>query len=181
MLVPNLQTLEFKEKADIFTMLYPEAEDIKPILIEKIKAQGDQQYSKTNVQADMTKWTMFNDVDFKKIIDFAIDVTKGGLVSVPQGTFFATDCWGAVYKKGESCNPHAHHPAVWSFVYYVQADPKNAPLVFPTSGNAIYPNTGLMVVFPGWVTHSVPPEESDKERFIVAGNLSIDRPQATSV
>ena len=44
MLVPNLQTLEFKEKADIFTMLYPEAEDIKPILIEKIKAQGDQQY-----------------------------------------------------------------------------------------------------------------------------------------
>ena len=45
MLVPNLQTLEFKEKADIFTMLYPEAEDIKPILIEKIKAQGDQQYS----------------------------------------------------------------------------------------------------------------------------------------
>ena len=181
MLVPNLQTLEFKEKADIFTMLYPEAEDIKPILIEKIKAQGDQQYRKTNVQADMTKWTMFNDVDFKKIIDFAIDVTKGGLVSVPQGTFFATDCWGAVYKKGESCNPHAHHPAVWSFVYYVQADPKNAPLVFPTSGNAIYPNTGLMVVFPCWVTHSVPPEESDKERFIVAGNLSIDRPQATSV
>ena len=50
MLVPNLQTLEFKEKADIFTMLYPQAEDIKPILIEKIKAQGDlNNILKTNV------------------------------------------------------------------------------------------------------------------------------------
>ena len=144
MLVPNIQTLEFKETTDVFTMMYPEAEEIKPILIDKIKTQGDQQYRKTNVQADMTKWTMFNDVDFKKIIDFAIEVTKGGLVSIPQGKFFATDCWGAVYRKGESCNPHAHHPAVWSFVYYVQADPKNAPLVFPTSGNAIYPNLSLI-------------------------------------
>ena len=179
MLVPNLQTLEFKEKADIFTMLYPEAEDIKPILIEKIKAQGDQQYRKTNVQADMTKWTMFNDVDFKKIIDFAIDVTKGGLVSVPQGTFFATDCWGAVYKKGESCNPHAHHPAIWSFVYYVDASPFCAPLVFPTAERAIKPETGLIIIFPGWVSHSVPKQEIDKERIIVSGNIAIKRPQAT--
>ena len=80
MLVPNIQTLEFKETTDVFTMMYPEAEEIKPILIDKIKTQGDQQYRKTNVQADMTKWTMFNDVDFKKIIDFAIEVTKGCLL-----------------------------------------------------------------------------------------------------
>ena len=44
MLVPNVQNLEFKEQADVFTMIYPDAEDIKPILTEKIKAQGDQQY-----------------------------------------------------------------------------------------------------------------------------------------
>ena len=47
-------------------------------------------------------------------------------------------------------------------------------LVLPCVNNS-------MIVFPGWVTHSVPPEKSDKERVIVAGNLSIDRPQATSV
>ena len=98
MLVPNIQTLEFKETTDVFTMMYPEAEEFKAILIDKIKTQGDLQFRKTNVQADMTKWTMFNDVDFKKIIDFAIEVTKGGLVSIPQGKFFATDCWGAVYR-----------------------------------------------------------------------------------
>ena len=181
MLIPNVQNLQFNEQADVFTMKYEDAESLKPILTEKIKAQGDQQYRKTNVQADMTKWTMFNDPDFQKIIDFAIDVIKGGLVSIPTGKFFATDCWGACYKKGDSCNAHAHHPAIWSFVYYVDAEPNDAPLVFPTSQNAIYPNSGLMIVFPGWVTHSVPAQENDKERIVIAGNISIDRQQATSV
>ena len=106
MLIPNVQNLQFNEQADVFTMIYEDAESLKPILTEKIKAQGDQQYRKTNVQADMTKWTMFNDPDFQKIIDFAIDVIKGGLVSIPTGKFFATDCWGACYKKGDSCNAH---------------------------------------------------------------------------
>ena len=115
------------------------------------------------------------------LIDFAIDVVKGGLVHKELGTYSITDCWGAVYKKGESCNPHAHHPAIWSFVYYVDATPEDAPLVFPTSGNAIYPNSGLMIVFPGWVTHSVPPQVNEKERVVIAGNLTIDRPQAKSV
>ena len=181
MLVPNLQTLEFKEQADVFTMVYPEFETLNPILDQKIRAEGDQQFRKTNVQADMTKWTMFEDPDFAKIIDFAIDVVKGGLVHKELGTYSITDCWGAVYKKGESCNPHAHHPAIWSFVYYVDATPEDAPLVFPTSGNAIYPNSGLMIVFPGWVTHSVPPQVNEKERVVIAGNLTIDRPQAKSV
>ena len=66
MLVPNIQTLEFKETTDVFTMMYPEAEEIKPILIDKIKTQGDQQYRKTNVQADMTKWTSLMMLTLKK-------------------------------------------------------------------------------------------------------------------
>ena len=37
----------------------------------------------------------------KKIIDFAIELITNGLVSPFQGEFFATDCWGAVYRKGE--------------------------------------------------------------------------------
>lgn len=179
MLVPNVQTLEFKEQADVFTMVYPEFETLNPILGQKIRAQGDQQYRKTNVQADMTKWTMFKDPDFAKIVDFAIEVTEGGLNLPNLGKYYATDCWGAVYQKGDSCNPHAHHPALWSFTYYVDATPDDSPLVFPTSGNAIYPNSGLMVVFPGWVTHSVPEQKNEKERIVVAGNLTIHRPQAT--
>ena len=49
MLIPNVQNLQFNEQADVFTMIYEDAESLKPILTEKIKAQGDQQYRKTNV------------------------------------------------------------------------------------------------------------------------------------
>ena len=31
---------------------------------------------------------------------------------------------------------------------------------------------GLLVMFPGWVKHEVPPQESDHERVMVAGNLN---------
>jgi len=181
MLEPNVQNLEFKEKADVFTAVYPDAESLNPILANKIKAEGDQQFRKTNVQADMTKWSMFEDVDFEKIVNFAIECIEVGLAHKELGRYYPTDCWGAVYRKGDSTNAHAHHPATWSFVYYVDATPDDAPLVFPTSGNAIYPNPGLMIVFPGWVTHGVPEQKLDKERIVIAGNISIDRPQAKSV
>jgi len=177
-MLPNVQTLEFKEQAEVFTYVYEDAEKLNPILADKIRSRGDAQYRKTNVQADMTEWTMFKDPDFEKIVNFAIDVVKNGLEHKNLGTYEVTDCWGAIYQKGDSCNAHAHHPAIWSFVYYVQATPDDSPLVFPTSGNAIYPNPGLMIVFPGWVSHSVPEQQRDEERIVIAGNLTINRPQA---
>ena len=176
---PHVQHLQFLETAEVFTGMYPDAEVIRPVLTSKIKEQGDQQYRKTNVKADMTKWTMQNDIHFKKIIDFAIELITNGSNPLPQGEFFATDCWGAVYRQGEETLPHAHHPATWSFVYYVDASPFCAPLVFPTAERAIKPETGLIIIFPGWVSHSVPKQEIDKERIIVSGNIAIKRPQAT--
>lgn len=175
----HIQELEFKERAKIFTGMYSEKDSIKPELISYIKEQGDQQYHKTNVKADMTKWTMQYVPPFKKIIDFAIETLIEGLDPVPQGDFYATDCWGAIYKRGGETLPHAHHPALWSFVYYVDASDKCAPLVFPTAERAIQPEPGLIVIFPGWVTHMVPKQETDFERVIVSANLTMQRPQAT--
>ena len=40
MLEPNVQSLEFKEQADVFTMVYPEFETLNPILDQKIRAEG---------------------------------------------------------------------------------------------------------------------------------------------
>jgi hypothetical protein len=44
MFIPNVQKLEFKESADIYTYIYEDAEVLNPILAEKIKAKGDCQY-----------------------------------------------------------------------------------------------------------------------------------------
>lgn len=178
-MVPHIQTFEFKERANIFTGMFPDKESIKADLISCIKEQGDQQYHKTNVKADMTRWTMYDNPHFKKIIDFAIELLEEGLDPVPQGNFYATDCWGAIYKRGGETLPHAHHPALWSFCYYVDASEECAPLVFPTAERAIQPEPGLIIIFPGWVTHMVPIQQTDFERVIVSGNLTMERPQAT--
>jgi hypothetical protein len=45
---------------------------------------------------------MFKDPDFEKIINFAIDVVKAGLDLPNLGKYVVTDCWGALYKKGDS-------------------------------------------------------------------------------
>ena len=177
MLVPNVQTLEFKEQADVFTMVYPEFETLNPILGEKIRAQGDQQYRKTNVQADMTKWTMFKDPDFAKIVDFAIDVTEGGLNLPNLGKYYATDCWGAIYKKGEYTKPHEHWPQIWSWVYNVECCEKCSPLIFPDHDIEEYsliPKKGNLTLFPGWIKHYVPEQKCDHDRIIIAGNLGVN-------
>ena len=74
---------------------------------------------------------------------------------------------------------HNHWPHLWSFVYYVNCPVGSAPLLFdrcihPAKGiERVAPKTGLMVMFPGWVHHSVPPHTGE-ERIIVAGNLTMN-------
>ncbi len=63
--------------------------------------------------------------------------------------------------------------------------PENcAPLVldgmvtqFGRMGNHFYPSDGDMIMFPGWVNHSVPKHESSSDRVVVAGNLSWSLPK----
>ena len=84
----------------------------------------------------------------------------------------------AIYKTGESTDPHAHWPSLWSFVYCVDACPKCSPLVFPGAGRAIKPNTGLIIIFPGDVSHYVPKQECEHNRVIISGNITIKLEQA---
>ena len=57
------------------------------------------------------------------------------------------------------------------------ARPKNE---FPTEGftypgsntNKIEPQTGMLIIFPGWLTHSVEPNLSQHERIVLASNYN---------
>ncbi len=162
----EIQTLEFKETGEIITA-HKDCPSLNTSIIKKIKHSGDQQNHKTNVKADMTLWDLQNDMNFKEICDFAIQTIS----EYSPNKLAVNECWGALYKISESCSPHAHAPHAWSFVYYAQATYDDAPLVFPTGNLAIHPYTGLLICFPSWVTHSVPPQESRTERIVVAGNM----------
>ncbi len=78
------------------------------------------------------------------------------------------DCWGAIYEQADFAKPHNHFPADFGVVVYLEAEPHCAPIVF---GGAmpVQPTPGMMVLFPGILTHEVPATQG--RRVVVAMNL----------
>jgi len=98
--------------------------------------------------------------------------------------------WCVVNRRGDYNIPHNHPNAAWSGVYYVRADP--APPEKPYAGSiefqdprggiamakpaAMYghlwhrvlPRPGMMLVFPGWMSHFVHPHDGDGERVAIS-------------
>tara|TARA_Y100000004_G_scaffold158080_1_gene184187 strand:+ start:3719 stop:4276 length:558 start_codon:yes stop_codon:yes gene_type:complete len=145
-----------------------------------IDKYGDRQNHKTNVKAQMTEWKMWNELGFEKLSIIVLDISKQiskVKYNNPINTML-TDLWGVKYKSGEMTTPHAHWPSLWSFVYYINA-PKNAPgLFFPDMGEQggerkIEP--GLLIFFEGHIKHEVRPAKFKGYRYVVSGNIEIDR------
>lgn len=115
---------------------------------------------------------------------------------------WGVDMWANVNGPGQSNQLHCHVGAFWSGVYYpdpgeaadpgsggelVLEDPRYpgaymavSDLVYrdargkaQRSQHAIRPRAGLLVMFPGWLRHSVRPFEGSGERVSVALNLSL--------
>jgi len=144
-------------------------------LVYIIRVSGDTQRRKTNVKANMTDWFMQkHHPQFQTVGDKAISIArKNSPHDIGMELF---DCWGVIYQKDEWTKVHDHWPHPWSFVYYVESNEKT-PLIFPDApqgAHYIYPKTGDMVLFPGWIRHKVPSHEGDSLRIIVAGNLNVN-------
>ena len=113
------------------------------------------------------------DSDFMEVCRIAMDFAYEN--SPRQGVpFMPYDCWGAIYSKGNYTKTHEHWPQIWSWVYNVECCDNCAPLMFNDSSHSIHPKSGNMVLFPGWIRHSVPEHQCDHERIILAGNLGMN-------
>lgn len=115
--------------------------------------------------------------------------------ALPASLAFRCQGWGVVLGAGHYSEPHDHHESHWSAVWYADAgDP--APADQPLAGRlvfldprgpigpggpvdlfprtcAIAPERGLLVVFPGWLTHHVHPYAGGRPRVSVAFNVMI--------
>ena len=160
--------------------------------IERITRESpDARKGTTNVKAKMTKWNMLEHIPFKIIsnkVQKTIEDFYHENTSLDLETFMTT-CWGSIYEKGNYSELHAHFPALFSWVYYVDVDDAAAPLHFPrkvlgklpenfgsrdhydNSGLYYKPKSGTGVIFPGWFEHQVPPHTGEEERIIVVGNV----------
>ena len=146
-------------------------------LIKTIDEYGDRQNHTSNVKAQMTEWKMWHEPPFKKIADIALNVasTLGPKLYNRNINLQLIQLWGMKYKSNEEAIKHDHWPALWSFVYYINA-PKNASgLFFPDMGEQggerkLEP--GLMIFFEGHIKHSVRPSKFKGYRYVVSGNIS---------
>lgn len=131
----------------------------------------------------------------KAILTTAMQLASG-LTTVVEGApppAWTAEGWANVNGRGDSNKAHVHGGCFWSGVYYVEVpdsetgqlllhDPRMPALRMyapnlrfkgagPEQVVKVQPKTGLMVIFPGWLSHSVDRWEGDGERVSVAFNI----------
>lgn len=96
------------------------------------------------------------------------------------------EAWGNVYEHGDYQQPHVHHGSAWSCVYFVEAagDLRAGGTLelYPphvgcrqqlaTSIFGVVPISGMLVIFPSWVSHSVSPIRGAQPRVSIAVNIN---------
>ena len=151
---------------------------INPKIEYYIRKTGDMINHVSNVKASMTDWDSHEkNSHINAIAKKALFLCQDGMKA--KYPLEIADCWGALYTKGEHTVEHHHWPFTWSFTYYVKVSDNTAPLVFHNILNPekefvnmpIQPKKGDMFIFPSTLRHSVPEQESDEERIMVAGNI----------
>ena len=102
--------------------------------------------------------------------------------------------WATICRAGNYHAPHIHPESAWSGVYYVETgdpdseiplsgclellDPRPAAGGINTPGDPfghpfrIAPVGGLLVLFPGWLTHWVHPHSGGRERIAISFNVA---------
>ena len=162
-------------------------DSINEKLISIIKTTIAEQKTEKGVPKPVTNWFMhLFSSEFGWVSDQAIKIAKENAPAPVQLETF--DCWGARFgKDGYSfIKVHNHWPAAWSWVYYPKACDDCVPLVFddcplydpwsaPLTSEPwqVASKTNRIVVFPGWVRHSVPKHICDHDRVVVAGNIHV--------
>jgi uncharacterized protein (TIGR02466 family) len=131
------------------------------------------------------------------VLNLARDHTQ---IAADAGTAinWAAEAWANVSGAGALNNAHVHGGAFWSAVYYVRApasdsgqlvlhDPRMpalrmyAPMLRfkgagPEQVARIKPQSGMLVMFPSWLLHSVDPWQGEGERVSIAFNIFAQSP-----
>jgi uncharacterized protein (TIGR02466 family) len=151
----------------------------KPALAHGHKWQTDQNLHEFEEFAELVKI-------FRAAMTEIID-----LLGVECTEFEITGCWANISPKFSYHGPHHHANNFLSGIYYVAAPKGGNTVIFhePRSQPSIiepklktetkyYANAvkitvkpGRMIIFPSWLTHSVPPSTADTLRVSISYNI----------
>jgi len=134
-----------------------------------------------NVQADITHTSLeleHNAPEYQSFFNF-FNISLGKHVAnILEGKtpfeYNIISLWGAVYNQGDYARSHRHGACCISFCYYVSADDStSSPLNFDDYDYSVPVNTGTLIIFPGWMNHSVNEYKGNNQRIVVAGNVIV--------
>jgi uncharacterized protein (TIGR02466 family) len=109
----------------------------------------------------------------------------------PESLSWTLSAWANVNQRGDFNTMHTHPGATWSGVYYVDpgesepapegtaihlSDPCPTRIngFFPELASSTFlfrPEPGLMILFPSYLPHAVPPHRGDRPRISIAFNV----------
>lgn len=172
--------------------------DLEPLILRRMERERSVQGSNVggwHSDHELMKW---GGKSAKQIASTVTDIVAGQtrnlLAPKAKAPKWSVSAWANVGGDGAYNMPHAHGRSFWSAIYYVRVDdgeggelvmhdPRlpqtemHAPhLRFRDAGGErlfqIEPTTGLLVVMPSWLMHSVRPFRSEGLRISVAMNFS---------
>jgi len=149
---------------------------------------------KTNNPTWQSKADLHTRPEYKDFVHTVIENTKSVLQTMQfdyEG-FRINDMWSNILEPGQSHSVHTHANNLLSGVYYpfaektsglVFLDPKKVSSVIkPMRLNNTVDNsdrhlelseTNKMLIFPSWLEHFVPPNDSNNIRISIAWNIQI--------
>jgi hypothetical protein len=167
-----------KSPVEIITTQLGIPQNYKQQCIDEIYRIGDQQNNQTNVKAIMSTWFIWEETTVLNSLLNNIHNTLNKIIPINDKRYVykLVDCWSAIYKKEHYTTPH-NHKSILSFVYYLKVDNDSSILLFDKCNFNLQPQNDMLVIFPGYLTHSVPKQLSGEDRICLAGNMDLIQPK----
>ena len=169
----NIETHHLKAPIKISTLALGIPQSYKEKCIEEIYRLGDSMNQQTNVKAQMTSYQIWNESHvFDNLLSNIDNIINNVFpIGIPNIRYKTGDTWGAVYKEGHYARKHNHQPALLSWVYYLKSK-GDTPLVFDDCDFKVNPMDDALIIFPAYITHSVPKHIGKEDRICLAGNVN---------
>lgn len=180
---------------------YLEAEILKNNCIEKLKElesldTTDYYYPAGSYSSYYNNSNILDLAEFVNLKSFIFDTVSNIHRSAGLGGELEfTNSWFSINRKHGYHEAHTHIPDIWSGVYYLDANHLDAPISFNnrnlketrwpyrapklcqtdinSSQVTCSVGTGLLLIFPSYLEHSVQQQVTDSERITVAFNMNI--------
>ena len=152
---------------------YPRHSQLKREMADRLEAMEDVRKKTTNVKATVSGWDISsNEMEILK--HFFIEKTPELYDWIDTNRIGFSQWWANVYRKGDYTIPHDHIGAsIISNIYFFKSKQYHSPLVFDDSRRRIKPVEGRMVLFPSYLTHSVPKHKHNETRITLAGDIDL--------